>query len=287
MMHFKAPHCHPLSPGLATGTLAASCQGQKWQQLCVQNMPVGGLVPPYFSVQPLAYVITISPSEALHTGFVLDALAFARPILLSVRVHGYYWNVEKEHRGASLHNHMAGRSPRHCKVQSSQCQGPGPEVMDTGTDLPKGAAESTSDQNHLEVGRWGGGVTFIVSLHRFCFHLLHCGQRGGDTRRRQLCRWRSAPAVLKISGSTVGAHVSHRAWWGRVAEHFSGAEWGMPSGSLHVRSVVFLAECVHQLSGVHLGCPLVRSWSPGSSGHMSIPQHTTRPLLGGGACQGH
>lgn len=106
MMHFKAPHCHPLSLGLATGTLAASCQGQKWQQLCVQNMPMGGLAPPYFSVQPLAYVITVSPSEALRTGFVLDAPAFARPVL-SVRAHGYYWNVEKEHRGASLHNHMA------------------------------------------------------------------------------------------------------------------------------------------------------------------------------------
>lgn len=81
MMHVKAPHCHPLSPGLATGTLAASCQGQKWQQLCVQNVPVGGLAPPYFSVQPLAYVIPISPSEALRTGSVSGAPAFARTIL--------------------------------------------------------------------------------------------------------------------------------------------------------------------------------------------------------------
>lgn len=52
---------------------------------------------------------------------------------------------------------------------------------------------------------------------------------------------------------------------------------GMPSESLQVRSIVSLNECVPQLSGVHLGCPLFRSWSPGSSGHMSIPLHTTSP----------
>lgn len=40
-MHFKAPDTHLLSPGLVTGTLAASCQGEKGHGCVWPHMPTG------------------------------------------------------------------------------------------------------------------------------------------------------------------------------------------------------------------------------------------------------
>lgn len=90
----------------------------------------------------LDYVITVSSSKILHRLLFVLSLSICQFHSTHTHTHtcGCRWNTEEAHSRALLCNYMAGQSHVILKCSSVNASLLGTEIIDAGTQSPKGVA---------------------------------------------------------------------------------------------------------------------------------------------------